>query len=220
VNDPAGAGRPGGEVLGLGDRPYLCYLGRVDEHKGCGMLADYFAEYKERNPSDLALAFVGPVSAKAPEHPDIVVTGTVSEADKWDILADARVMVTPSAYESFSLVVLEAWTLGVPVLVNGACAATMEHCRRSGGGLWFDSYRSFEATVGRLAGDAGLRAALGEAGRRYTEHNYLWPSIIDRYTTFLEGVVARGRRLALRPARLDLQSGGTAYVREGVAGGG
>jgi len=39
VNDPAGAGRPGGEVLGLGNRPYLCYLGRVDEHKGCGMLA-------------------------------------------------------------------------------------------------------------------------------------------------------------------------------------
>ena len=50
VNDPAGTGRPGGDVLGIGDRPYLCYLGRVDEHKGCGMLADYFAEYKERQP--------------------------------------------------------------------------------------------------------------------------------------------------------------------------
>ena len=50
VNDPAGAGRPGGEILGLGDRPYLCYLGRVDEHKGCGMLADYFAEYKAAAP--------------------------------------------------------------------------------------------------------------------------------------------------------------------------
>jgi len=215
VNDPAGGGRRGAEILGLGDRPYLCYLGRVDEHKGCGMLAEYFAEYKRRNPSDLALAFVGPVSAKGPDHPDIVVTGTVSEADKWDILADARVMVTPSAYESFSLVVLEAWTLGVPVLVNGACAATMEHCQRSGGGLWFDSYRSFEAAVARLTGDGGLRAALGQAGRCYTARNYLWPSIIDRYTTFLAGVVARGRRAPMRTARLDLHSGGTAYVREG-----
>jgi glycosyltransferase involved in cell wall biosynthesis len=145
-----------------------------------------------------------------------VVTGTVSEADKWDILADAQVMVTPSAYESFSLVVLEAWTLGVPVLVNGGCAATMEHCTRSGGGLWFDSYLSFEATVDRMVGDASLRAALGEAGKRYTARNYLWPSIIDRYTTFLEGVVARGRRVPMRTTRLELQSGGTAYVREGV----
>ena len=56
--------------------------------------------------------------AKVAEHPDIVVTGTVSEADKWDILAGAQVMVNPSAYESFSLVLLEAWILGVPVLVN------------------------------------------------------------------------------------------------------
>jgi glycosyltransferase involved in cell wall biosynthesis len=179
------------------------------------MLADYFAEYKSRHPGDLALAFVGPVSAKAPDHPDIVVTGTVSEADKWDILSDAQVMVTPSAYESFSLVVLEAWTLGVPVLVNGACAATMEHCTRSGGGLWFDSYRSFEAAVERLCGDASMRAALGDAGRTYTARNYLWPSIIDRYTAFLTGVVARGRAAPLRTPRLAMPRAGTAYVREG-----
>jgi glycosyltransferase involved in cell wall biosynthesis len=197
VNDPTGAGRRGGEILGLGDRPYLCYLGRVDEHKGCSMLAEFFAEYKERRPSDLALAFVGPVSAKSPDHPDIVVTGTVSEADKWDVLADATAMVSSSAYESFSLVLLESWTLGVPVLVNATCAATMEHCRRSGGGLWFDSYRSFEVAVDRLSGDARLRASLGEAGRAYTDHYYRWPSIIDRYSTFLNQVIERGRQPSL-----------------------
>ena len=215
VNEPAGGGRPGGEILGLGDRPYLCYLGRVDEHKGCGMLADYFAQYKARRGGDLAMAMVGPVSSEAPDHPDIVVTGTVSEADKWDILGGAQVMVTPSAYESFALVVLEAWTLGVPVLVNGACAATMEHCQRSGGGLWFDSYRSFEATVDRLTGDASLRSGLGEAGRAYTARNYLWPSIIDRYTEFLEGIVARGRSTTVQSPRLDLHDGGTPYRRQG-----
>jgi glycosyltransferase involved in cell wall biosynthesis len=110
--------------------------------------------------------------------------------------------------------VLEAWTLGVPVLVNGACAATMEHCSRSGGGLWFDSYRSFEATVDRLTGDADLRGTLGDAGRRYTARNYLWPAIIDRYTAFLSEVVARGRANRLPTARLEVQTGGVAYVRE------
>ena len=215
VNDPAGAGRRGGDILGLGERPYLCYLGRVDEHKGCGMLAEYFERYKERHPGGLALAFVGPVSDKAPRHPDIVVTGTVSEADKWDILAGAQVMVTPSAYESFSLVLLEAWTLGVPVLVNAACAATMEHCRRSGGGVWFDSYRTFEVAVDRLAADAGLRSALGDAGNRYTARYYRWPSIIGRYADFLEGVIDRGHRSAIRSARLEIPVGGTEYVRKG-----
>ncbi len=213
VNEPTGSGRPGGQVLGIGDRPYLCYLGRVDEHKGCRMLEEYFVRYKARRPSDLALAFVGPVSDRYPAHPDIVVTGTVSEPDKWDVLAGARAMVTPSAYESFSLVVLEAWTVGVPVLVNAGCAATMEHCRRSGGGLWFDSYRSFEATVDRLLADAELRRRLADAGKGYTLRNFRWSSIIDRYAMFLEGVVSRGRTRPPEPVRLAPPSAGRAYVR-------
>jgi glycosyltransferase involved in cell wall biosynthesis len=215
VNDPAGGGRRGGELLGLGERPYLCYLGRVDEHKGCGMLAEYFIRYKERHPGDLALALVGPVSDKAPDHPDIVVTGTVSEADKWDILGGAEVMVNPSAYESFSLVLLEAWSLEVPVLVNASCAATVEHCERSGGGLWFESFRSFEVTVERLVGDEELRRRLAEAGRQYTERYYRWPSIIDRYTGFLADVVARGHHRPTRVKRLVQPDAGREYVRRG-----
>lgn len=213
TNEPTGTGRSGGEVLGIGDRPYLCYLGRVDQHKGCDMLADFFLRAKERHPSDLALAFVGPLSGAAVEHPDIVSTGTVSESDKWDILGGALALVNSSAYESFSLVVLEAWTQGVPVLVNGACAATVEHCRRSGGGLWFDGFGSFESAVARLTEEPALRRQLAEAGRRYTVSNYSWPVIIDRYASFLEGVVARGRSQHLRTPRLEGAGSGPAYVR-------
>ena len=50
VGESEGAGRPGAELLGLGDRPYLVSVGRVDEHKGSKMLASYFATYKERHP--------------------------------------------------------------------------------------------------------------------------------------------------------------------------
>ncbi len=215
VDEPAGTGRAGDELLGIPGRPYLCYLGRVDEHKGCGMLAEYFAAYKERHPGPLALAFVGPVSDEAPHHPDVVVTGTVSEGDKWDILAGACTMVTPSAYESFSLVLLEAWTVEVPVLVNAACAATMEHVRRSGGGLWFDSFRSFEVAVDRLTGDMALGRTLASAGHRYTSRYYRWPAIIDRYIAFLEAVVGRGHRAPLRSERLEVPTGGAEYVRRG-----
>ena len=193
VGESAGAGRPGGVVLGLGDRPYLVSVGRVDEHKGSKMLASYFATYKERHPGPLALALVGPVSFTLDPHPDIVVTGPVDETDKWDITRDALVAVSPSALESFSLVVLEAWVDRVPVVVNGTCGPTREHCERSGGGLWFTSYPEFEGALDRLLADPSLRAALGANGRAYVDRHYQWPVLIERYAGFLATVVARGR---------------------------
>ena len=193
VGDSEGTGRHGGELLGLGDRPYIVSVGRVDEHKGSKMLDSYFATYKERHPGPLALALVGPVAVELPAHPDIVVTGAVEEADKWDIVRDALVSVSPSALESFSLVVIEAWVDRVPVLVNGACGPTREHCERSGGGLWFTSYPEFEAVLERLTSDAGLRAVLGARGRDYVDGHFRWPLLVDRYDAFLTSVVERGR---------------------------
>jgi len=193
VGESEGTGRPGGELLGLGDRPYLVSVGRVDEHKGSKLLAAYFATYKERHPGPLALALVGPISYETEPHPDIVVTGPVEEADKWDIVRDSVVAVSASALESFSLVVIEAWVDRVPVLVNGSCGATREHAQRSGGGLWFSSYPEFEAVLDRLLHDPDLRARLGDRGRTYVDTHFRWPVLVSRYDTFLNSVVERGR---------------------------
>ena len=121
------------------------------------------------------------------------MTGAVDEADKWDIMHDALVAVSPSALESFSLVVIEAWVEQLPVLVNGACGPTREHCERSGGGLWFSSYREFEVVLDRLVCDDGLRAEMGRRGRAFVDRHFRWPVLIERYARFLTTVVERGR---------------------------
>ena len=60
VGESAGAGRPGGDLLGLGDRPYIVSVGRVDEHKGSKMLAAYFADLQ-----GAASRTVGPGTGRA-----------------------------------------------------------------------------------------------------------------------------------------------------------
>ena len=189
-------GRSGSDILGIGDRPYIVSVGRVDEHKGSAMLARFFALYKQRHPGPLALALVGPVAVSIPPHEDIVVTGVVDEPDKWDLVRDAMVAVSPSALESFSLVVLEAWEQSVPVIVNATCDPTREHCERSGGGLWFDSFAAFEAVLDRLCADDALRSLLGARGHAYVEKYYQWPALIGRYARFLTTVCERGPRRA------------------------
>jgi glycosyltransferase involved in cell wall biosynthesis len=175
----------------VGDRPYLLYVGRVDRAKGCHLLVDLFAEYKRRRPGPLALVLAGQVVEPPAPHPDVVLPGIVDDAVKWGALRGATTVVSPGAYEAFSILVVEGWTAGVPLLVNGRCPPTREHCERSGGGLWFDSYAAFEVVVDRLLADPSLRAALAERGRRYVDATFAWPVLIDRYARFLTDLVAR-----------------------------
>jgi glycosyltransferase involved in cell wall biosynthesis len=174
-----------------GGRPYLLSLGRVDGFKGTTMLAGFFAAYKERHPGPLQLVLAGPVTAVPPPHPDIVVTGPVSDTEKWALLSGAEVFVQPSPHEAFSIVLTEAWSRARPVVVNGRCQATREHCERSGGGLWFESYAQFEAVLERLLADERLRLLLGRRGKAFVEANFRWPTIVERYGRFVTSLRER-----------------------------
>jgi glycosyltransferase involved in cell wall biosynthesis len=201
VDDPDDAVRVeygSAQLSPVPDDPYLMCLGRVEGRKGTLLLAAYFARYKERHPGPLRLLLAGPVVEAPPVHAEIDVLGPVSEADKWDLLAGAVALVSPSPWEAFSLVVAESWSARTPVLVHAGCAATVEHCDRSGGGLRFDGYGEFEVAVDRLISDDSLRTDLGRRGRAYVDARYRWPLVIDRYASFVESVAARARRRAAR----------------------
>ena len=177
---------------GLEDTPYVLCLGRVDNGKGAALLARYFAVYKSRRRAPLKLVFAGPVVDRPPEHADIIVTGPLSEEHKWGALRRAELLISPSPFEAFSIVLMEGWTARIPALVHGRCQATVEHVRRSGGGLAFTGYGTFEVELDRLLADPQLRQSMGTAGHRYVEANFRWDGLIDRYGAWLQ-------RLAFRP---------------------
>jgi glycosyltransferase involved in cell wall biosynthesis len=177
-----------GSAPDVGDRPYLLCLGRVDDGKGARLLTECFIEYQQRRHSSLRLVFAGPVVHAPRQHPDIVVLGTVDESTKWGLLHGAQALVSPSAMESFSIVLMEAWSVGTPALVNARCAVTSDHVARSQGGFAFGSYAEFEVELDRLHDDETLRRQLGAAGRAYVDANYRWPDLIERYTDFLAAV--------------------------------
>ncbi|HET6794990.1 MAG TPA: glycosyltransferase family 4 protein, partial [Acidimicrobiales bacterium] len=191
VDEAAGDPIAARAVAGVGERPYLVCVGRVDDQKGCGALWRSFLAYKRRRPGPLALVLAGQVVDRPPDDPDLFLTGPVDEATKWGLYAGSLGVVSPSAMESFSLLVVEGWTAGVPVIVNGRCPATVEHCRRSAGGLWFDGYAQFEAVLDRFTADADLRGRMADRGRRYVAANFAWPVLIERYRRFCEQVAAR-----------------------------
>jgi glycosyltransferase involved in cell wall biosynthesis len=163
------------------ERPYVLYVGRIDVNKGCGELFDYFLRYTNRSERPLDLVLIGTPVMPIPEHPRIRHLGYVSDADKYDVLAGAEALVMPSYFESLSMVMLEAWAIGVPVLANGRCDVLAGQCLRSNAGLYYESGREFEAMLDTLLDDPALAEDLGHNGRVFYEAHYRWPVIERTY---------------------------------------
>jgi glycosyltransferase involved in cell wall biosynthesis len=195
-----GAGDPAAARGALGldpDEPFVLCVGRVERAKGATALAAMWDLYVERSRARRVeaprLVLLGPEHEQIRAGPAVLRAGRQPESVKWGALAACELLVAPSAQESFSLVVLEAWLAGRPVVVNGRCGPTVEHCRRSGGGIWFDGYGDFEAGVDRLLGAPDLRDELAARGAAYTRDVFAWPRILDRYEE-LAGRILAARR--------------------------
>lgn len=173
------------QKFGLNDR-YVVYVGRIDANKGCVQLFDFFIRYLERPWRALDLVLVGQGDLSIPPHPRIRHLGYVSDRDKFDVLAGAEALVMPSPYESLSMVALESWALGRPVLANAHCDVLLGQCLRSNGGLYYRHSGEFEAVLDRLLDDPGLGARLGEHGRSYFTRHYSWPVIERKYLDMFE----------------------------------
>ena len=170
------------------DDPFILYVGRREPGKNTPLLIEYFAAYKRRVGGPLKLVLIGPGKVSLPPDVsgEILDLGVVSQQDKNDAHAAALALCQPSVNESFSLVLMDSWLCGTPVLVHAQCQVTCEHCRSSNGGLWFGDYYEFEACVNFLLRQPDARCKMAANGRRYVEANYSWEVIVARYQKLLE----------------------------------
>lgn len=162
------------------DDDFILYVGRIDEAKGCDRLFANFLECRARGVGPGKLVLMGKAVMEIPAHPDILPLGFVEERVKWDALAACQCLVMPSPYESLSIVVLEAWSVGKPVLVNGACDVLVGQCRRANGGLWYDNTDEFVAALERLY-TSTCADVLGRQGLSYVRQHYAWHNIEGAY---------------------------------------
>jgi glycosyltransferase involved in cell wall biosynthesis len=167
-------------------RPFIVYVGRIDANKGCADLFRHFLDYVERTERELDLVLIGTAVLPIPSHPRIRHLGFVSDADKFDVIAASELLVMPSPYESLSMVALEAWALGKPVLASARCDVLVGQCLRSNAGLYYSDSAEFGAALDTLLSDAHTATALGRHGRQYYDQHYSWPVIERKYLDMFE----------------------------------
>ena len=166
----------------LGD-PFLLYVGRIDQSKGCSELVSWFIRLRDYVSEAMKLVLIGGEVMPIPYHLDVIHLGVVSEQEKWNAMAACQWLVNPSSYESLSIALLENWAVGRPALVNGKSEVMVGHCRRSNGGLWYNSFEELAAAI-KLA-DGSTKTTLGRQGQRYVLENYSWDRIQASYLELL-----------------------------------
>jgi glycosyltransferase involved in cell wall biosynthesis len=158
-------------------RPFLLYVGRIDKNKGCVTLFAYFKKFRAETGADVDLVLAGRTVVPIPDDPHVRHVGFITEQEKVAALRQCALLVMPSPYESLSVITLEAWRLGVPVLANARCKVLMGQCLRANGGLFYHGYAEFAEGLRMLLDEPGLAAALGRQGREYVGREYSWETI-------------------------------------------
>jgi len=206
-------------AFGVPER-FAVYVGRIDANKGCGELFDFFRGYLRDTPGRLSLVLIGHSLLPVPEHPRIRHLGFLDDTDKFDAMAAADLLIMPSYYESLSMVALEAWALGRPVLANGRCDVLKGQCLRSNAGLYYESYAEFLETLRAIEQNQWLASAMGRNGRQYFTEHYAWPVIERKYLDMFQRLAtedAAGRMDPL-PGWMERRRSDVPPAREVLAG--
>jgi glycosyltransferase involved in cell wall biosynthesis len=160
--------------------PMALYGGRIDAGKGCEELIEYFSSYVQDG-GDASLVLMGVKLMPLPEEPFLHFAGRLPDNERLQALEAATVVIVPSPYESLSLLALEAFAVGTPVLVNARSEVLVDHCQKSNAGLYYADRDEFVEGLKLLVADHRLRAAMGRNGRAYVRRSYRWDVIISKY---------------------------------------
>jgi glycosyltransferase involved in cell wall biosynthesis len=116
--------------IGLGGKPLILFMGRLNSIKGPDLLLQAFALVKDRI-SEFHLVFAGPDEGMKSVLIEIAKQNNISEhvhflgyvglEDKSAVYRMANLLVVPSRQEAMSIVALEAAACGTPVMLTDQC---------------------------------------------------------------------------------------------------
>ena len=179
------------DAFGL-SRPYVVAVGRVDPSKGAEHLISYHDRLRRHDPDAPDLVLIGPSSMAIPERPWLHATGFLDDALKNSAIAGAVALVCPSPFESLSLVLLEAWSHGIPTVCSATSTVLVGQSRRAGAGIWYRDGDEYAECVGLLHRTPALGRALGVSGRRFAE-GLSWSATIERLASAVVDVANAAR---------------------------
>jgi glycosyltransferase involved in cell wall biosynthesis len=178
----------------------LLFLGRIHFKKGLDLLVSAWAGIAQQYP-DAVLVLAGPdsegslttVQKLIGEYglaDSVLFTGMLDEAMKWSALASATSFVLPSYSEGLSVAVLEALSMGVPVIASKQCHIPEVEGRGAGWVISTEIHPLQLALRKVLENSLAVNASIGRQGQALARE-YRWQVVAGKMAE-LYGWIAGG----------------------------
>ncbi|MHA2230900.1 MAG: glycosyltransferase family 4 protein [Candidatus Hodarchaeales archaeon] len=171
------------------DRPYFLFVGRLEKIKGLQNLIPIF---KNNTQYDLLIAGDGEyeekLKEKAGDAANIKFLGRLDQERLQNLYTNAVALIVPSiCYEVFGIIIIEAFSMKTPVIVNNV-GAMPEVIEDSGGGLVYNNEDQLKTAMDNLVKDPRLRKTLGQNG--YQAYLKYWSedSHIEKYLCLINNL--------------------------------
>ena len=190
-------------VAGSPAASYVLFLARLHEVKGANLLVDAFALLLKQSTecSSYRLIMAGPdygeegsLRAQAKRlgiDQKVEFTGAVFGEEKRNLFRNATLVCQPSRYEAFSLTLLEALAVGVPVVTTPG--ANFPEVASEKAGIVSDrTPQELARNMRMLLTRPALRAQMGNNGRDLVRNKYTWERIAARSLEIYAGIRTGG----------------------------
>ena len=197
--DPESEGMPDAAGQPPLERPYFFFAGRLERIKG---LQDVIPVFRRYPGADLVIAGDGEYAAElkvlAGGMSNVRFVGRVAPDDLSRYYQHAIATIVPSVcYETFGIVLIEAFRQGSPVIAR-RLGPFPEIVERSGGGELFQTTEELVQAMERIQDDPTHRARLARAGYRGYVERWSESAVIPQYLDIVRRAAARrGRRAVL-----------------------
>jgi glycosyltransferase involved in cell wall biosynthesis len=177
--------KPDGEPLA--DKPYFLFVGRLEKIKGLQNVIPVFLKHVEY---DLLIAGDGEyrevLKKAAGDAGNIKFLGRLNHDRLQKLYARAVAVIVPSiCVEVFGIIIIEAFSMKTPVIVNDL-GAMPEVIEDSGGGFVYKKEEDLVAAMKKLAESPELRNELGLKGYKAYLKYWSEDSHIQEYLNLIE----------------------------------
>ena len=184
------------------ERPYFLFVGRLETIKG---LQTIIPLWEQVEGADLLIAGGGTqadvLRAAAAGNPRIRFLGPLSQKELGALYYHAAAVIVPSiTYETFGMILIEAFARKTPVIAR-ELGALPEVVEDSGGGFIYRTDAELLDAIEQLSRSPTLRDELGARGYRAFIESWTREAHLTRYFGYLES--AATERLGTVPWRPD-----------------